>query len=63
MKKFKAYARLALIFALIGLGAILLAFDYKTTGASWLAVGCSSVCIAAGLWLRHIFDKHGLLPE
>lgn len=63
MKQFKAYARLALIFTLIGLGAILLAFDYDTTGKSWAAIGCSSVCIAAGLWLRYIFDKHGLLPD
>ena len=63
MKQFKAYARLALIFALIGLGAILLAFDYDTTGKTWMAVGSASVCIAAGLYLRRIFDKHGLLPE
>lgn len=63
MKKFKQYARLALIFALIGGGAMSLAFKYETNWANWTAIMCATVSMSMGIYLCHYFEKRHQLPD
>lgn len=63
MKTIKRYAPLVIVLACIGIGSLLLMFDYVTTTAKCLAIAGAAVSFAAGIVLGYVFNRHNLLPE
>jgi len=63
MKAFKRYMALALVFALLVAGSILLMVEFDTVKATWLSCVGAFLCFGIALILGYIFDRKKLLPE
>lgn len=63
MKAFKRYMALALVFALLVTGSILLMVECDTIKGTWLSCMGAFLCFGIALILGYIFDRKKLLPE
>lgn len=63
MKTIKRYAPLIIVLACIGIGSLLLMFDYDTATTKWAAIISSAMFFGAGVGLGHLFNRKNLLPE
>ena len=63
MKGIKRYGALAIVLACIGIGALLLMFDYDTATTKWAALISSLMFFGAGIGIGYLFNRKNLLPE
>lgn len=63
MNRIKKNVMMCAIFALIGLGGVLLMIDYQSLLTAWFGLIGAFVCIIGGIVLGYVLNHKEMLPE